>query len=430
MSAFAAAIWHPSAPLTRRQTWGLAIGIFLLAAGPRLVVVWLDVVPDAPDTADYVVPAKNLVAGHGYSDNAGKPYSHRPPVYPLFLAAIFSIAGDSLRSVQIIQALLAAAGCAALALWMASRRGCSTGAATGILVSLDPILIPVPAFVLAEALGTIWVAGTVICLDQGLAMRRPGYLLATGVLGGASALTRPNAVLLVPWLLFTAWLLGAPRHRPDGRSWILSVGILAVCVGAWTTRNYLTRGEAIVLQERGFAEWVWRTTEYDFNWIPSGYDDPAHAEVERKFDALAAGHSVSERHMIFLRAAWQNVRNNPVLVLKRVAKANFWVWVESPGSHLKGKLRPLRWATLLFHQLQLLGLVFAVWALWRAGHLQDWSLWASTVVYFALSLSLLYPVPRFYIPLWPVVDALIVAGLSVLCARPSQPLSVGIAPPG
>jgi len=288
--------------------------------------------------------------------------------------------------------------------------------------------VPVPAFVLTEALGTLLVIAIVICLDQGLAGRRRGLLALAGFLGGAAALNTPITLLLVPWLLLTAGVMKAPR-RPDWRAWVLALGFVIACVGAWTARNYLARGDTVVIRDIGFASLVWATTEYDFDWLPSPYV-PAWAEVDRKYRAIVAGRGDAQAHTDFLREAWHNFRNNPLLVLKRVAKANLWFWIEAPGSHIMGELRPVRWLTFLFHQLQLLALAVAVWALWRTGRLWAWSLWISAVVYFALFLSLMMPVPRYYVPLLPVVDTLIAAGLSLLAALARSPEVIATATPG
>jgi 4-amino-4-deoxy-L-arabinose transferase-like glycosyltransferase len=390
-------------------------------------VVWSGRVPVAPDTSTYVAPARNLAVGRGYSDDSGQPYSYRPPTYPLFLATVFRIAGESLAPVQICQAVLAAAGAAGLALWVARRRGPAAGALTGALLSLDPILIPVPAFVLTEALGTLFVASLVICVYEALMTRRPAYGVAAGALGGAAALNTPVTLLLVPWLLGTDWAVGS-RRPPHWRSWGLCLGLTAACVGAWTMRNYLVQGNIVLVQDRSFAEWLWRTTEYHFDWIP-GANDPAAVQLEQRFQALAAGRTPRERQSLFLRAAWENFRGDPLLVIGRVAKANFWAWMESPGSHLSGRLRPFRWVTLGFHQLQLLGLVIALGWMWHTGRLREWALWVSTILYFFLFVGLLYPIPRYYVPLWPVVDTLVVAGLWMLPWRTDRARVARTAPP-
>ena len=395
-----------------RHLRGFGIAIFLLTAAARLAVVFSGVAPYASDAGTYLMPARNLVAGRGYVDDEGKPYAFRPPTYPLFLAAVFRIAGESPRAAMVTQALLAAAGAAGLAAWVARRHGLGAGAAAGALVALDPILIPVPAFILTEALGTLLVAGTVMCLDHGLAARHPGWLLAGGILGGAAALNTPITLLLVPWLLCAAWAVRSPR-RPDWRAMALALAAVVLLVGAWTTRNALVRGDVVVIRDNGFASLVWATTEFDFDYLPNPYE-PGWADLKRKFDTLSVR---PDAHAAFLREAWRNVGADPLLVLKRVVKANFWFWVEAPGHHLSGAHRWIRWPTLLFHWLQLLGLVAALALLRRAGRLREWTLWLAAIAYFALFLSPLMPIPRYYVPLLPVMDTVIAVCLVGLAAR-------------
>ena len=409
---------HPSVDAVRRCAWGLVVGVFLLAAVPRLAVVWSGRISVVPDTGSYLIPAKNLVAGRGYVDDLGAPYTFRPPTYPLFLAAILAMAGESFRTVQIVQALLAAAGAGGLAAWVDRRHGTAAGAAAGILIALDPILVPVPAFVLTEALGMLLVPAVILCVDHGLATGRRRYLLLAGGLAGAAALNTPITLLLPPWLLFTAWLARAPR-RPDWRAWVAVLGVPAAVLGAWTGRNYLLQGQVIVVRESGFASLVWATTEYDFPWLPS-VDDPAWADILRKHNEILAGRGYGQAHADFFWAAWQNVRSDPLRSLGRVTRANFWFWIEAPGSHIRGALRPVRWLTLVFHQLQLLCFGVALWALWRRGRLREWSSWLSTLVYFALFLTVMMPIPRYYVPVLPVLDTLIAAGLGALVARPRR----------
>ncbi len=410
----------------RRSLGALTVAIFVLALVPRLAVVWTGWARYASDTGGYVMPAVNLLAGRGYVDDDGRPYAWRPPTYPLFLAAVFAVAGKSLRAVEIAQSLLTAAGAAGLALWATRRYGRGPGWATGILVALDPLLIPVPAFVLTEALGTLLVVGIVICLERGLATGRPVPLLLAGLLGGAAALNTPITLLLIPWLLLTAMVSSSPA-RPGLRCWALALALTAASVGGWTARNYLARGEVVVVRDNGFASLVWATTESDFHGIPMP-SDPEWVRLDQKLKALVAGHTDVEAHAIFLRAAWRNVVDHPLLVVGRVVKANFWFWAEVPGQQAFGARPWLRWAVLCFHWLQLAGLLCATFALGRASHIRALALWLSSILYFAVFLSVMWPIPRYNVPVLPVLDTLIAVGLGARAARGGPPGQWG--PPG
>jgi 4-amino-4-deoxy-L-arabinose transferase-like glycosyltransferase len=61
------------------------------------------------DTPDYLDLARNLLAGHGYSTSAEAPYLPsiaRPPSYPLFIALVWGLVGESLLALSVAQLVL------------------------------------------------------------------------------------------------------------------------------------------------------------------------------------------------------------------------------------------------------------------------------------------------------------------------------------
>ena len=58
------------------------------------------------DSIDYIQLAMSLKDGKGYINKNGNPTSFRPPLYPLFLSAIFFLLGTNLVNVIIIQIFL------------------------------------------------------------------------------------------------------------------------------------------------------------------------------------------------------------------------------------------------------------------------------------------------------------------------------------
>ncbi len=115
----------------------------------------------------------------------------------------------------------------------------------------------------------------------------------------------------------------------------------------------------------------------------------------------------------FLLAAWRNFREHPVRVLSNVAKANFWFWMEVPGAVKLIRPYPwLHWSLLAFHVAQLLAFVGGAWALVREGLPEYGRLGLGCVVYFVLSLMLMFPIPRYYVPLLPMLDMIAAAGLA------------------
>ena len=89
---------------------------FLAALALRLAaVINLPTYRQVPtvDDAQYDTLAVNLLAGKGFTlDSAtGKPTSWRMPLYPLFLASIYSIFGHNYLAVRIIQCIMSALLC-------------------------------------------------------------------------------------------------------------------------------------------------------------------------------------------------------------------------------------------------------------------------------------------------------------------------------
>jgi 4-amino-4-deoxy-L-arabinose transferase-like glycosyltransferase len=91
--------------------------IFMMALFLRLLAVFsqkeIDKLPTS-DAAGYDEMAVNLASGNGLSqfiNGSIVPIAYRTPVYPMFLAGIYSIFGHNYIAVKIIQAVIGALLC-------------------------------------------------------------------------------------------------------------------------------------------------------------------------------------------------------------------------------------------------------------------------------------------------------------------------------
>src|SRR5581483_9184083 len=89
----------------------------------------------------------------------------RPPLYPMFLAAIYRIAGDDVWTVRIAQAGFGALS-APLTTWIAGRvfRNPPAALAAGLAVAFCGPLVYYDAQLLAASLDVVLVLATVACL--------------------------------------------------------------------------------------------------------------------------------------------------------------------------------------------------------------------------------------------------------------------------
>ena len=240
--------------------------LLLLAVALTLRVGFVAATPDYTplhDDRGYDRLACALVAGEGYtrsgppatregcgrSPEPGRPTAFRPPSYPMFLAAVYTVTEplgiDRWTAARLAQALLGTIvvgllGLIAYQLW--GRRAAI--AALGIGAVFAPAIV-IGGSLLSE---TLFVALMLAAIAALLASRAAGgdrrWLVAAGVAAGLAVLTRSNApVLLVPLAIGAASGAGAARARIARVAVVL--GVAALVVAPWTVRNALAFDEFI-----------------------------------------------------------------------------------------------------------------------------------------------------------------------------------------
>jgi 4-amino-4-deoxy-L-arabinose transferase-like glycosyltransferase len=155
------------------------------------------------DTTDYDKAATKLVQEGTF----GLEYE-RPPVYPLFLAAVYSISFQNLLLVRITQCLL------------------------GTLICLLVILILLVTYFFLRGQET-------------------GFLidfLIAGLFMGLAILTKPISIFLL--VLLVAYLI--VKKRSLGSGYLLSLFLFLFCTvmvtSIWVTRNYFVKGEISLIE--------------------------------------------------------------------------------------------------------------------------------------------------------------------------------------
>ena len=116
----------------------------MFALAVASAVFWGSGAPQGADAGDYRRLAENLLAGRGFTLSAAPPYepsARRAPVYPVFLAAVYTVAGRSDKAVLGAQALLWGLGCLGLA-GLVGRAGSPTaGWVAGALVATHTLVV-------------------------------------------------------------------------------------------------------------------------------------------------------------------------------------------------------------------------------------------------------------------------------------------------
>ena len=220
------------------------------------------------DGRDYLDIATNVCLGHGVAQTVSGEGSEapipvltarRPPLYPLFAAGLFRLAGAELSSGQpYLSVLVAQAVLDALTVLLVYLLGREFAGPKGGLVgatgyALNFYVIQYTGQFMAETLFTFLLTAALVALCASPLQKPPTrwrWALGGGLLGLAT-LTRP-IVLLFP-LLASAWLLF--RFRADWRKAALpsalAIGAFVVALLPWSIRNQIQLEKLILVSTVG-----------------------------------------------------------------------------------------------------------------------------------------------------------------------------------
>jgi 4-amino-4-deoxy-L-arabinose transferase-like glycosyltransferase len=283
--------------------------IFILAVMLRLYAVIHFPVEPASDAADYHRLATSIATSHGYVARNGSPTAWRPPGYPFFLAGIYSVAGISVFTACMVQALLGGLTVLALmclAMAILDRKAAIVG---GVMAALYPGLIYPSRLLLSENLA-IPLLLLSICIAVRVARSDSSWAPALlGALLGLSVLTR-GANMIAAALLLGATLL--TKWRAFGIASAVkcvfpSALAVAIILAPWVVRNYavfhrlapLSTQEGIGLYAsywppRKGSKLIWGTVPRE--------EDPVVAAAARTGDELNASEYLKRETINRLRA--------------------------------------------------------------------------------------------------------------------------------
>lgn len=233
--------------VARRPTaiaWGSRKEILILLAVAVLVrlpvvLAAADLRTPIQDEQDYVALARSLVNGDGFAWGPERPTSIRPPLYPFFIATVWTVSGS--ESLQIVRwAQLGLSALSVLLLyaigWRWFNRRVAFLAATGLAVY--PSLMFSSALLLTEILFTTLLLCTTLSFVRFTEEPSKPRALLTGVTLGLSALARSVLWPFIGVLVLLAWA-AAREDRCRNRFAMVAVLVLgyAAAVGPWSVRN-------------------------------------------------------------------------------------------------------------------------------------------------------------------------------------------------
>ena len=177
----------------------------------------------------------------------GTEVFYQTPLYPYFLAVIFKIAGHSLLTVRIIQALLGAAACVLLGL--AARRFFNQAVAivAAAMLAIYPPAIFFDGLIQKSSLDLFLMCALLAALAEFIHRRHWAWLALAGIALGAFTLNRENARVLYPVIVIflLIYFRDAPLARRFAWSAIFTIAIALVLLPVGY-RNYRVAGEFLI----------------------------------------------------------------------------------------------------------------------------------------------------------------------------------------
>ena len=194
-----------------------------------------------PDSVRDFQAAKNLIANAEFD----AAYD-RAPAYPVFLAAVFTLFGESILAIRIVESLMGALLAVMIATLGKRAGGEVVGTIAGTLWSIYPLGVFLAGLVYPTTLATMLLACAVWCvLPNPQEDFSPRRVFFGGVFFGLAALTIPVALLTIVFL--ATWIFyWAPRSHLLLASVLLFGALLSLL--PWTARTFFVHGQLVAVQ--------------------------------------------------------------------------------------------------------------------------------------------------------------------------------------
>ena len=281
------------------------------------------------DAANYDAWAQQI-----QKDWIGREVFFQAPLYPYFLAVVYSVFGQELEVVRVVQVLLGSLSCVLLArascVFFSKRVGLVSGlvlAVYGPALFFDGLLQKASLDLFLTTLLLHWLSR----IELGASRKFPAL---AGVTLGCLALTRENALVWLPCLL--AWFALRPGHarasitlRRQIAPFVLGVGLVLSLVAS---RNYLVGGQFFLttsqfgqnfyIGNNAQADGTYQSLRFGHGGARFERQDAielAEQALGRPLNASEVSHYWSARALAF-------IRREPVRWLRSLGKKWFLVW--------------------------------------------------------------------------------------------------------
>jgi 4-amino-4-deoxy-L-arabinose transferase-like glycosyltransferase len=391
------------------------LAIVALAVAIRVVHTLVEAPwpPPALDDQFYFSALPKLIAdGHGFVApfkyvfrDAVAATAEHPPFHSVVLAGLAEVGLTSADAQRLAGAAFGGGTVATLGLLGRRLAGWRAGLLAAAIAAVHPTLVAADGALMTESLYGLLVALMLLAAYRLLDEPTPGRALALGAVGGLAALTRGEALLLLPLLLVP--LLRRPAGlRPAAAAALAFVLVLT----PWTIRNWIVFDQPVLVATNSGTAIAGANCGETYSgdrlggWWPDCIRSHPGNEAEHHSEALRDG----------VRYAGDHAGRLPVVLAARLGR----VWsVYDPFQIPEGRSPRVQKAGVILFYL-LVPLAVWGWLALRRREIPAWILLAPLVVVSVTAL-LTYGNVRFREPAELSVVVLAAVGIDALWRRRS-----------
>jgi Tfp pilus assembly protein PilF/4-amino-4-deoxy-L-arabinose transferase-like glycosyltransferase len=418
---------------TRREGFAwLAAVIFLIALIVRLTHVWQ--IRRSPfftvlmgDARAYDEWAQQIAHG----DWIGHEVFYQAPLYPYFLGLIYTIAGHSLLTVRVCQAIIGSVSCALLGFAAHQVFSRPVGLIAGLFLALYAPAIFFDGLLQKSVLDVFFICLMLWLLSSLMNQQKSSWSFwcswfGLGLSAGGLSLTRENALVFIAVILLWAVTRVGTPHRERITAAGLFLAGLVLLLAPVAVRNGIVGGEFFVTTSQfGPNFYIGNHARSDGTYMSLRYGRGA-PEYERQ-DARELAEQATGRKLTpaevssyWTERAFDFITSQPAAWLRLVARKFALLWnrtemldTESQEAYAEWSL-PVRAAGHIGHFGVLVPLAFLGVCLTWPQREKLWVLYAMLAAY-AASVVMFYVFARYR---YPLVPFLILFGSVALAAAP------------
>lgn len=289
------------------------------------------------DAYDYHFLASNLDE-HGKFSSAEEapfePNSARVPVYPFFIALIYSVFGQNRAVVGFIQVILSIFICIITYKIGKKLFNEKVGLIAGLLMALNIGSIGLAPLYQSEILFTfILVSGIYYLIKYLNKPKRNRALIISAALLGVATLCR-SISLFLPFIIIPAFFLLKLNFLKKLKISLIFITVFFMIITSWVYRNYLTFGYFFFTSSIGLDMLMGPATEIEADIKNENYYT-LHREMVDKYGAgpidkynrltIKEKALLAEKRGYYFKEAFKIIKAHPLIFLKKYLLGRFYV---------------------------------------------------------------------------------------------------------